>query len=72
VGQAEAAEREGKYEEAEQLFFQLARLMNEPGGDHDIANLCYTRIHTLARRAGAEGNRPNRSARSARPPATAD
>jgi hypothetical protein len=21
--------------------------MNEPGGDHDIANLCYTRIHTL-------------------------
>jgi hypothetical protein len=21
--------------------------MNEPGGDHDIANLCYSRIHTL-------------------------
>ncbi|MBA4186503.1 MAG: hypothetical protein C0467_00650 [Planctomycetaceae bacterium] len=45
--QAEAAEREGRYDEAEKLFFQLARMMNEPGGDHDIANLCYTRIHTL-------------------------
>ena len=29
--------------------------MNEPGGDHDIANLCYTRIHTLRekKRSGA-------------------
>ena len=27
--------------------FQLARQMNEPGGNHDIANLCYSRIHTL-------------------------
>jgi uncharacterized protein YraI len=45
--QAEDAERDGKYDEAERLFFQLAGLMNQPGGDHDIANLCYTRIHTL-------------------------
>jgi hypothetical protein len=44
---AEAAEREGKYDEAEKLFFQLARVMNEPDGDHNIANLCYTRIHSL-------------------------
>lgn len=45
--QAEAAERDGRLDDAEKLFFQLARVMNEPGGDHDIANLCYTRIHTL-------------------------
>jgi hypothetical protein len=45
--QAEAAEREGRLDDAEKLYFQLARVMNEPGGDHDIANLCYTRIHTL-------------------------
>jgi hypothetical protein len=45
--QAEAAEQAGKYDEAEKLFFELARVMNGPGGDHDIANLCYTRIHGL-------------------------
>jgi hypothetical protein len=45
--QAETAEREGRLDDAEKLYFQLARVMNEPGGDHDIANLCYTRIHTL-------------------------
>ena len=35
--------------------------MNEPGGDHDIANLCYTRIHTLRemRRNGAAGSTSN-------------
>jgi hypothetical protein len=45
--QAETAEREGRLDDAEKLYFQLARVMNEPGGDHDIANLCYTRIHSL-------------------------
>lgn len=45
--QAEAAEKDGRLDDAEKLYFQLARLMNEPGGDHDIANLCYTRIHAL-------------------------
>ena len=45
--QAEAAERDGRFDDAEKVFFQLARVMNEPGGDHDVANLCYTRIHTL-------------------------
>jgi hypothetical protein len=45
--QAEAAERDGRNDDAEKLYFQLARVMNEPGGDHDIANLCYTRIHAL-------------------------
>src|SRR5207248_10945197 len=52
--QAEAAERDGKYDEAERLYFELARVMNGPGGDHDVANLCYTRIHGLRekKRAG--------------------
>ncbi len=45
--QAEAAEKDGRLAAAEDLYFQLARLMNEPGGDHDIANMCYTRIHSL-------------------------
>ncbi|MDB5310887.1 MAG: hypothetical protein JWO38_5089 [Gemmataceae bacterium] len=45
--QADEAEKAGKYDEAEKLLFQLARVMNEPGGDHDVANLCFTRIHTL-------------------------
>jgi hypothetical protein len=45
--QADAAERDGRLDDAEKLFFQLAQVMNQPGGDHDIANLCYTRIHTL-------------------------
>lgn len=45
--QAEAAEQAGRLDDAEKLYFQLARQMNEPGGDHDIANLCYTRIHSL-------------------------
>jgi len=44
---AEAAEREGRTDDAEKLYFQLARMMNEPGGDHDVANMCYTRIHAI-------------------------
>jgi len=63
-GQAESAEREGRFEEAERLYFSLARVMNEPGGNHDVANLCYTRIHSLReKRRGLAGgttstNRP--------------
>ena len=54
--QAEAAERDGRYDEAERLYFSLARAMNEPGGDHDVANLCYTRIHALReKRRGQTG-----------------
>lgn len=45
--QAEQAEAAGRLDEAERLFFELARKMNEAGGDHDIANQCYTRIHSL-------------------------
>ncbi|MCS6864371.1 MAG: SH3 domain-containing protein [Gemmataceae bacterium] len=45
--QAEAAERDNRLADAEKAYFELAALMNGPGGDHDIANLCYTRIHAL-------------------------
>jgi hypothetical protein len=45
--QAEAAEQAGRYEEAERLYFELARQMNAQGRTYDIANLCYTRIHAL-------------------------
>jgi hypothetical protein len=45
--QAEAAEKDGRLKNAEDLYFQLARQMNESGGDHDIANMCYTRIHSI-------------------------
>ena len=45
--QAETAEREGRSSDAERLYFELARVMNEPGGERDVADLCYTRIHKL-------------------------
>jgi hypothetical protein len=54
--QAEAAERDGRLDDAEKLYFQLAQVMNQPGGDHDTANLCYTRIHTLREKKRTGGN----------------
>jgi hypothetical protein len=57
--QAEAAERDGRLDDAEKLYFQLARTMNEPGGDHDIANLCYTRIHAIRERKRTGGPYPS-------------
>ncbi|MCI0703659.1 MAG: hypothetical protein L0241_21485, partial [Planctomycetia bacterium] len=70
--QAEAAERDGRPDDAEKHYFELARLMNSPGGDHDIANLCYTRIHTLRekKRNGGAGASP--SGGVLRPPAKDD
>jgi hypothetical protein len=65
--QAEAAERDGRFDEAEKLYFQLARVMNEPGGDHDVANLCYTRIHMIRekKRGGPTSSRGVDSPRGA-------
>lgn len=65
--QAEAAERDGRYDEAERLYFQLARLMNEPNGDHDVANLCYTRIHTLREKRRGGGTTTWTAPRDDRP-----
>jgi hypothetical protein len=73
--QAEAAERDGRSEEAERTYFALARAMNEPGGDHDIANLCYTRIHAIREKkrgipSGSTSNTRPAAADSSRPPST--
>jgi hypothetical protein len=56
--QADEAEKAGKYDEAEKLLFQLARVMNEPGGDQDVATLCFTRIHTLREKKWGGGALP--------------
>ena len=56
--QAEAAERENRLADAEKAYFDLAALMNGPGGDHDIANLCYTRIHAIRERKRTGGTPP--------------
>jgi hypothetical protein len=45
--QAEQAERAGDYDRAEQLYLKLAGEMNQPGGDAELANLCYTRVHAV-------------------------
>lgn len=42
---AEEAEKAGRYDEAEGLFWRIAR--ESAAADHDTANLCYSRIHTL-------------------------
>lgn len=49
--QAEQAERIGDYVRAEQLYLKLASDMNRPGGDSELANLCYTRVHTVREKA---------------------
>jgi hypothetical protein len=54
--QAETAERDGRPDEAERLYFALARAMNEPGGDHDVANMCYTRIHSIREKKRGGGS----------------
>lgn len=52
--QAEAAEAAGDLDKAERLYFQLAKEMNAPGGDGELANQCYSRVHAIRerRRAG--------------------
>lgn len=69
--QAEAAERDGRYDDAERYYFQLARVMNESGGDHDVANLCYSRIHALRekRRSAAAVSLPSPSPSPSNSPA---
>ena len=55
--QAEQAEQTGDLDKAEKLYFQLAKEMNAPGGDGDLANLCYSRVHAIReRRRQSSGN----------------
>jgi hypothetical protein len=57
--EAEAADKSGDWDRAERLYFQLAGEMNKPGGDAELANLSYSRIHSIRerRRAGKGGEK---------------
>jgi hypothetical protein len=45
--QAEQASRQGDYARAETLYLRLAAEMNQTGGDAELANLCYARVHAV-------------------------
>ncbi len=61
--QAEQAESSGDLDRAEKLYFELARLMNAPGGDGELANQCYSRVHAIReRRRGGSRDSSFRSA----------
>jgi hypothetical protein len=45
--QAEQAAGQGDYARAETLYLRLAAEMNQPGGDAELANLCYARVHAV-------------------------
>ena len=65
--------REGRLADAEKAYFDLAALMNGTGGDHDIANLCYTRIHALREKKRTGGTTAVASATGLlQPPAPKD
>jgi len=52
--QAEAAERARQYTRAKELYLKLALQQNLPGGDRDLQQRCYTRVHDLETRIAAE------------------
>ncbi|HEY2784538.1 MAG TPA: SH3 domain-containing protein, partial [Fimbriiglobus sp.] len=54
--QAETADKAGDLDGAEHLYFQLAGEMSKAGGDADLGNLCYSRIHAIRERRRAKGN----------------
>ena len=60
---AEEASRNQEYDRAERLYLQLASDQNQPGGDVELANLCYARVHSVLEKRQAAG-------RPARPVAT--
>lgn len=59
--QAETAEREGRVDDAEKAYFELARIMNGQGGDHDIATLCFTRVHLMREKQRGASGTPSKS-----------
>jgi len=66
--QAEAAERQSEYARAESLYLKLAAEMNQPGGDAELANLCYARLHAV-REKHRPGTKPSSTpARNDLPP----
>jgi hypothetical protein len=48
--QAERAEQSNDFEAAKKHYFQLAKELHANGGDSDLANLCYTRVHSIQER----------------------
>lgn len=70
--QAEAAERDNRLADAEKAYFALAAAMNAQGGDHDIASLCYTRIHMLREKKRSAGGTSPPPPNVLRPPAKED
>jgi hypothetical protein len=52
---AEAAETAKDHDKAIRLYFQLARESNAAGGDADLANLCYARIHAIREKTREAG-----------------
>ncbi len=69
---AETAEREGRYADADKAYFELAALMNGAGGDHDIANLCFSRIHAIREKQRNAGNTTSGTSSVLQPPAPKD
>lgn len=56
---AQQAEAAGDLDRAEKLYFDLARAMNTPGGDGELANQCYTRIHAIRERRRNRNSQAN-------------
>ena len=58
---AEEANRKQEYDRADRLYQQVAANQNRPGGDVELANLCYSRMHDVTEKRLAAG-RPSRPA----------
>lgn len=48
--EAETAEQARDYPRAERLYLQLAANNNRPGGDQELVNLCFTRVHEVRKK----------------------
>jgi hypothetical protein len=64
--QAEQAARSGDYAGAEILYLKLAAEMNQTGGDAELANLCYARVHAVRekQRGGRSTGQPAAASRT--------
>jgi len=51
--EAETAEQARDYPRAERLYLQLAANNNRPGGDQELVNLCFTRVHEVRKKQSA-------------------
>lgn len=56
---AVSAETAKDFDKAVRLYFQLAKEMNAAGGDADLANLCYARIHAIREKTRESGAKDN-------------